>query len=94
MTWGLPPLSQSYVIRPDAMNFLLRHLIRNYDEAQKIAIVSGIPGGGKTQLVTKFAQEYYHVYVIATQVALSHKSTDFQTSSMLMRAPNKLYAPL
>lgn len=57
-TWGLPPLSPSYVPRTRAMDFLFDYLIREFDGSRKLVVISGMPGVGKTQLVAKFARQH------------------------------------
>ncbi|KAG8789506.1 hypothetical protein FRC15_008363 [Serendipita sp. 397] len=55
---GLPALSIYYVSRPGAMERLVESLLLGAGDAQRIAVVSGIGGSGKTQLVAKFARDH------------------------------------
>ncbi|CAG7851691.1 SubName: Full=Uncharacterized protein {ECO:0000313/EMBL:CCA68726.1} [Serendipita indica DSM 11827] len=59
---GLPPLSAFYVPRPAVMQAMVATLLDSNDLGQRVMIISGLGGSGKTQCVLKFCREYEDSY--------------------------------
>jgi hypothetical protein len=57
-THGLPPLSASFVMRQELMDSMSHALFGLEDGTQRIMVLSGMGGSGKTQIVAKFARVY------------------------------------
>ncbi|PVF99824.1 TPR-like protein [Serendipita vermifera] len=59
---GLPPLSSFFVMREKPMKFLVERLLETGTNGQRILVLSGLGGSGKTQMALKFARDYEHRY--------------------------------
>lgn len=57
---GLPPLSAFFVARESVMKQMASVLLDNQDQesTQRIMVISGMGGSGKTQVTLKFAREF------------------------------------
>jgi hypothetical protein len=55
---GLPPLSAYFTMRKKPMETMIRCLLESSDLIQRIMVISGLGGGGKTQLALKFAHDF------------------------------------
>lgn len=60
---GLPPLSAYFVQRKKPMEAMIRGLIEADASTQRIMVISGLGGSGKTQLSLKFARDFGERYV-------------------------------
>ncbi|PVF99825.1 hypothetical protein CPB86DRAFT_755916 [Serendipita vermifera] len=59
---GLPPLSSFFIMREQPMKFLVDALLESEGHSQRIVVLSGLGGSGKTQMALKFARDYEHRY--------------------------------
>ncbi|CAG8642898.1 14138_t:CDS:2, partial [Acaulospora colombiana] len=57
---GLPPLSSFFIMREEPMKFLVEMLLETEEDSQRIVVLSGLGGSGKTQMALKFARDYEH----------------------------------
>jgi hypothetical protein len=55
---GLPPLSAYFIMRKKPMAAIARCLLESSDLIQRIMVISGLGGSGKTQLALKFAHDF------------------------------------
>jgi hypothetical protein len=55
---GLPPLSAYFVMRKKPMATLIKYLVERSNSVQRIAVLSGLGGSGKTQLALRFAKDF------------------------------------
>lgn len=55
---GLPPLSAFFIPRKNPMEALVKSVIDTSEFTQRITVLSGMAGSGKTQLALKFARDY------------------------------------
>jgi Mrp family chromosome partitioning ATPase len=57
---GLPPLSAFFVARESVIKQMVSALLDNQDQesTQRIMVISGMAGSGKTQVTLKFAREF------------------------------------
>jgi Mrp family chromosome partitioning ATPase len=58
---GLPPLSAFFVMRKKPMDAIIKGLIES-DAEQRIMVISGLGGSGKTQLALKSARDFQDRY--------------------------------
>jgi anion-transporting ArsA/GET3 family ATPase len=73
-------------MREQPMQFLVGMLLETEADGQRIVVLSGLGGSGKTQMALKFARDYEHRYVA---LVIQHGFTkpllvDTSTSSSLM----------
>ncbi|KAG9055369.1 hypothetical protein FS842_002391 [Serendipita sp. 407] len=54
---GLPPLSPFFVPRYEPMKKIIEGIVDDMEDEQKVFILSGLGGSGKTQLAIKFARD-------------------------------------
>jgi predicted ATP-dependent serine protease len=59
---GLPPLSAYFVMRKKPMEAIINGLINKDMVGQRVMIISGLGGIGKTQLALKFARSFQERY--------------------------------
>jgi hypothetical protein len=55
---GLPPLSAYFTMRKKPMEAMIRCLLESSDLIQRIMVISGVGGSGKTQMALKFAHDF------------------------------------
>jgi hypothetical protein len=62
---GMPPLTSYFVMRREPWEKMMRGLLSvdGAQEVQKLMVISGMAGCGKTQLVIRFAKEFKRRYV-------------------------------
>ncbi|KAG8814843.1 hypothetical protein FRC17_000958, partial [Serendipita sp. 399] len=74
-----PPLSPHFVVRTKAWGLIEHHLLSPAPSFQRILVISGLAGSGKTQLVSYFDQQYHnrfkHVFFIDASTKSSIEST-------------------
>jgi hypothetical protein len=59
---GIPPLSAYFVMRKKPMNAIVKGLVDGDTSTQRIMVMSGLGGSGKTQLGLKFARDFQERY--------------------------------
>jgi Mrp family chromosome partitioning ATPase len=59
---GIPPLSAYFVMRKKPMNAIVKGLVDGDTSTQRIMVISGLGGSGKTQLALKFARDFHERY--------------------------------
>jgi hypothetical protein len=59
---GIPPLSAYFVMRKKPMSAIIAGLINWDASTQRIMVISGLGGIGKTQLALKFAHDFQYRY--------------------------------
>jgi Mrp family chromosome partitioning ATPase len=59
---GLPPLSAYFVMRKKPMEAIINILVNRDVVGQRVMIISGLGGVGKTQLALKFARSFQQMY--------------------------------
>jgi hypothetical protein len=67
---GIPPLSAYFVMRKKPMNALIKGLVDGDTSTQRIMVISGLGGSGKTQLGLKFARDFQERYERPKQLDL------------------------
>ncbi|PVF94750.1 hypothetical protein CPB86DRAFT_765176 [Serendipita vermifera] len=74
---GLPPLTTHFIMREEPWKKIIQLLVKNDTNSlgQKIMIISGMGGCGKTQLVTKFMVEFKERYRYAFFIDGSSKES-------------------
>jgi hypothetical protein len=50
-------------MRKQPMKFLVERLLETENDGQRILVLSGLGGSGKTQMALKFARDYEHRFV-------------------------------
>jgi hypothetical protein len=58
MNWGLPPKTAFFVERPNLMGAMYNGLFGQDPNIQRIMVLSGMGGIGKTQMVSRFFEEH------------------------------------
>jgi hypothetical protein len=67
---GLPPLSAFFVPRKKPMEALVKGLLDTNEFTQRITILSGMGGSGKSQLALKFARDNEERYTFIKDLVL------------------------
>jgi len=89
---GLPPLSAYFLPRKKPMEAMIRGLIEADASTQRIMVISGLGGSGKTQLSLKFARDFGEKYV-SYHIIIHHAHffAAIDTSSSLMLVQRKVF---
>lgn len=71
---GLPPLSPYFVMRPKIWEAMVKALVDapldEPEEMQRIMVISGMGGCGKTQISLKFAKDHLSQYVLLAIIVM------------------------
>jgi tRNA A37 threonylcarbamoyladenosine biosynthesis protein TsaE len=66
---SLPAITRAFVMRDEPWNKLMKSITDNVaHRIQRVVVVSGMAGCGKTQLCTKFAHEVGSRYAISSSI--------------------------
>lgn len=90
---GLPPLSAFFVMRQEPMNVLITNLIDNKDDGQRLVVLAGMGGSGKTQLTLKFARDYEESFQLIMFIDASSADTIKKGLLARIRALGRGYQP-